>query len=147
VELLREKGEQQHYRVFRRMTEAYFTAYESGDAEAIAAMIDFYGGAGAFASWPPRVRGWGLKRYLHVTRDAPRRIPTAFRTPRDCNWLQKIGMHRDDVLQRFNSARGCVNLRYPPSEALEPALNAPGPHHICRKIHYSNNRANSCRRY
>jgi hypothetical protein len=24
-----------------------------------------------------------------------------------------------DVLQRFNSARGCENLRYPPSEALE----------------------------
>src|SRR6267143_5674684 len=39
AEILRERGEQQHYRAFRRMTEAYFTAYESGDAEAIAAMI------------------------------------------------------------------------------------------------------------
>jgi pimeloyl-ACP methyl ester carboxylesterase len=56
VELLRESGEQQHYRAFRRMTETYFAAYERGDAEAIAAMIDFYGGAGTFASWPPRVR-------------------------------------------------------------------------------------------
>jgi pimeloyl-ACP methyl ester carboxylesterase len=61
VELLREKGERQHYRAFRRMTEAYFTAYESGDAEAIAAMIDFYGGAGTFASWPPRVRAYAVQ--------------------------------------------------------------------------------------
>ncbi len=60
VELLRERGEQQQY-AFRRMTEAYFTAYESGDAEAIAAMIDFYGGAGTFASWPPRVRAYAVQ--------------------------------------------------------------------------------------
>lgn len=61
VELLRETGEQQHYREFRRMTEAYFAAYESGDAEAIGAMIDFYGGAGTFASWPPRVRAYAVQ--------------------------------------------------------------------------------------
>jgi pimeloyl-ACP methyl ester carboxylesterase len=61
AELLREKGEQQHYRTFRRMTEAYFAAYESGNAEAIAAMIDFYGGAGTFASWPPRVRAYAVE--------------------------------------------------------------------------------------
>src|SRR5580704_16399218 len=53
VELLRERGEQEHYRAFHRMSEAYFAAHGSGDAEAIAAMIDFYGGAGTFASWPP----------------------------------------------------------------------------------------------
>jgi pimeloyl-ACP methyl ester carboxylesterase len=61
VELLRESGVQQHYRAFRRMTEAYFAAYESGKAEAIAAMIDFYGGAGTFASWPPRVRAYAIQ--------------------------------------------------------------------------------------
>ena len=43
------------------MTEAYFAAYDSGDAEAIAAMIDFYGGAGTFASWPPRVRAYAVQ--------------------------------------------------------------------------------------
>jgi len=59
--LLREREEQQHYRAFRRMTEAYFAAYESGNAEAIAAMIDFYGGAGTFASWPPRVRSYAVQ--------------------------------------------------------------------------------------
>ena len=61
VELLRERGEQQLYRAFRHMTEAYFAAYENGDAEAIAAMIDFYGGAGTFASWPPRVRAYAVQ--------------------------------------------------------------------------------------
>ena len=61
VELLRERGEQQHYCTFRHMTEAYFAAYESGNAEAIAAMINFYGGAGTFASWPPRVRAYAVQ--------------------------------------------------------------------------------------
>jgi pimeloyl-ACP methyl ester carboxylesterase len=60
AELLRERGEQQHYRAFRRMSEAYFAAFAGGNAEAIAAMIDFYGGAGTFASWPPRVRAYAI---------------------------------------------------------------------------------------
>lgn len=59
--LLRERGEHQHYRAFRRMTEAYFDAFESGNKEAIAAMIDFYGGAGTFASWPPHVRAYAVE--------------------------------------------------------------------------------------
>jgi pimeloyl-ACP methyl ester carboxylesterase len=61
VELLRERAEQQHYRAFRHMTEAYFAAYESGGTEAIPAMIDFYGGAGTFTSWPPRVRAYAVQ--------------------------------------------------------------------------------------
>ena len=58
IELLRERAEQEHYRAFGRMTEAYFADFANGNAEAIAAMIDFYGGAGTFASWPPRVRAY-----------------------------------------------------------------------------------------
>jgi pimeloyl-ACP methyl ester carboxylesterase len=38
------------------MTEAYMAAFTAGRAEAIATMVDFYGGAGTFASWPSRVR-------------------------------------------------------------------------------------------
>lgn len=56
TELLHERGEAEHYRAFRRMTDAYFASFESGNAEAIAEMIDFYGGVGTFASWPLRVR-------------------------------------------------------------------------------------------
>jgi pimeloyl-ACP methyl ester carboxylesterase len=60
VELLRLNGDHDHYRAFRRMTESYFAAHAMGDAQAIAAMIDFYGGAGTFASWPPRVREYAV---------------------------------------------------------------------------------------
>ena len=61
AEILRAAREHQHYRAFRRMTEAYFAAFEAGNLEAIAAMIDFYGGAGTFASWPPRVRAYAVE--------------------------------------------------------------------------------------
>ena len=60
-EVLRDRGEHQHYRAFRQMTEAYFAAFAGGNAEAIAAMIDFYGGAGTYASWPPRVRAYAVE--------------------------------------------------------------------------------------
>lgn len=61
AEILRERGEHRHYRAFRRMTEAYFAALDGGNTEAIATMIDFYGGAGTFASWPPRVRAYAVE--------------------------------------------------------------------------------------
>jgi pimeloyl-ACP methyl ester carboxylesterase len=60
-EVLREAGEQGHYRAFRTMTDAYFAACSTGNAEAIATMIDFYGGPGTFASWPPRVRAYAVE--------------------------------------------------------------------------------------
>jgi pimeloyl-ACP methyl ester carboxylesterase len=60
AELLRDNGDRQHYRVFRHMTDGYFAAFASGNVEAIATMIDFYGGAGTFASWPPRVRAYAI---------------------------------------------------------------------------------------
>jgi pimeloyl-ACP methyl ester carboxylesterase len=59
MELLREREEDaHHYRAFRAMNDTYFAAFERGDSEAIASMIDFYGGAGTFASWPERVRAY-----------------------------------------------------------------------------------------
>lgn len=61
AELLREFGEQQHYRAFRDMTDAYFSAFHSGDKEAISSMVDFYGGVGTFASWPLRVRDYAVE--------------------------------------------------------------------------------------
>jgi pimeloyl-ACP methyl ester carboxylesterase len=59
MEVLRE--EDRHYRVFRRMTEAYFADFAGGNRLAIAAMIDFYGGAGTWAAWPPRVRDYAIE--------------------------------------------------------------------------------------
>ena len=60
AELLRTMGEQAHYQAFRDMTDAYFDAFCDGEEEAIATMIDFYGGAGTFASWPERVRAYAV---------------------------------------------------------------------------------------
>jgi pimeloyl-ACP methyl ester carboxylesterase len=57
AELLRDHGEWHHYRAFRQLTDRYFSEFANGKAETIATMIDFYGGAGTFASWPSRVRG------------------------------------------------------------------------------------------
>ena len=58
MELLRAEGEYEPYTTFRRMTEIYFSDFAGGNQSAIAAMIDFYGGAGTFVSWPPRVRAY-----------------------------------------------------------------------------------------
>lgn len=60
IELLLERGEDEHYRTFGRMAEAYMAAFSGGERDAIAAMIDFYGGAGTFASWPSRVRAYAV---------------------------------------------------------------------------------------
>jgi len=60
AEVLRETGEDQLYGEFRSMTGAYFGAYEAGESHAIERMIDFYGGAGTFRSWPQRVRDYAV---------------------------------------------------------------------------------------
>jgi pimeloyl-ACP methyl ester carboxylesterase len=65
LEVLPELGEHEHYGAFRAMTDRYFAAFEGGDKEAIAAMIDFYGGAGTYASWPQRVRAYAMET-MHV---------------------------------------------------------------------------------
>jgi pimeloyl-ACP methyl ester carboxylesterase len=61
LELLRAVGEDSHYRAFQQITAGYFTAFRAGNAEAIETMIDFYGGAGTYASWPQRVRDYAIR--------------------------------------------------------------------------------------
>jgi pimeloyl-ACP methyl ester carboxylesterase len=63
-EVLRGAGEHRLYRAFHDMTDAYFAAVQAGDKAAIAAMIDFYGGTGTFASWSPRVRAYAMETTL-----------------------------------------------------------------------------------
>ena len=60
-EILPPMGEHGHYLAFRSMTDAYFSAFRSGDTAAINRMIDFYGGEGTFASWPQRVRDYAVQ--------------------------------------------------------------------------------------
>ncbi len=59
--VLRARGEHMHYRAFSQMAEAYFAAFDGGNTEAIAAMIDFYGGVGTYALWPPRVQAYAVE--------------------------------------------------------------------------------------
>jgi pimeloyl-ACP methyl ester carboxylesterase len=61
VDILKETGEQQHYDTFRTMSRAYSTAFRRGERDAIARMIDFYGGVGTFAAWPQRVRDYAIE--------------------------------------------------------------------------------------
>jgi pimeloyl-ACP methyl ester carboxylesterase len=61
-ELLRICGEDRHYEAIRRMTRVYFEDFAIGNADAIGAMVDFYGGAGTFASWPERVRDYAMRK-------------------------------------------------------------------------------------
>jgi pimeloyl-ACP methyl ester carboxylesterase len=56
LDLLRAGGEIEHYQAFRDVTGRYFTAFQHGRPQAIAAMIDFYSGPGTFESWPARAR-------------------------------------------------------------------------------------------
>jgi pimeloyl-ACP methyl ester carboxylesterase len=59
--LLRDVGEHEHYRSFRRMTALYEADFAAGKPDAIETMIDFYGGAGTWQSWPPRVRDYACR--------------------------------------------------------------------------------------
>lgn len=59
--LLRHFGEEAHYASFRRMTDIYFAAHARGEGQAVAEMIDFYGGSGTFASWPARLRAYAIE--------------------------------------------------------------------------------------
>lgn len=60
VMMLDGSGEMQHIRAFDEMTTAYFAAFRDGKADAIEALIDFFAGAGTFASWPSRVRAYAM---------------------------------------------------------------------------------------
>ena len=60
VMMLDGSGELQHIRAFGEMTARYFAAFRDGKADAIEALIDFFAGAGTFASWPPRVRAYAM---------------------------------------------------------------------------------------
>jgi pimeloyl-ACP methyl ester carboxylesterase len=52
--LLRDVGERGHFQSFRDMTDRYEADFAGGRSDAVANMIDFYGGAGTWQSWPPR---------------------------------------------------------------------------------------------
>jgi pimeloyl-ACP methyl ester carboxylesterase len=58
LDVLRQAGEDDHYRSFTAMTDVYFRAFAAGDSEAARCVIDFYGGAGSFDAFPQKVRDY-----------------------------------------------------------------------------------------
>jgi len=68
------------------MTEAYVTDFASGNLNAIAAMVDFYGGPRTFDSRPPKLRayaaeittvnivGWATSYRFPITASAPAQL-------------------------------------------------------------------------
>jgi pimeloyl-ACP methyl ester carboxylesterase len=56
--VLRAAGQDEHYAMFTRMTGRYFAEFAQQIAESPRHVIDFYGGAGAFDSLPPKVRSY-----------------------------------------------------------------------------------------
>jgi pimeloyl-ACP methyl ester carboxylesterase len=89
LDLLRADEETEYYQAFRDVTDRYFTAFQQGRPEAIAAMIDFYSGPGTFESWPARARDfmvasaptnildWASAYGFSLTRPALRTIDAA----------------------------------------------------------------------
>jgi len=61
MEILSATGETEPYAAFRRMNADYAAAFAAGDREAIRMMIDFYGGDGTYAAFPPRVRAYAME--------------------------------------------------------------------------------------
>lgn len=56
--LLKTAGDHQYYAMFEELIERYFAAYRGGDRQAARHIIDFYGGAGTFDSFPQKVRAY-----------------------------------------------------------------------------------------
>lgn len=56
--ILQAVGEVALYRMFSDLTEVYYAEFHSGRADAARHVIDFYGGTGAFAALPSRVRDY-----------------------------------------------------------------------------------------
>lgn len=61
--------EQAHYDAFRALAQVYFSAFAAGERNAVAHMIDFYGGEGTYASWPERVKAYALETTAVNIRD------------------------------------------------------------------------------
>ena len=56
ADVLRQAGELELFSAFRTMSDAYSEAFAAGEPDAVARVVDFYSGAGSFASFPARVR-------------------------------------------------------------------------------------------
>ena len=56
--ILKTAGDSDLYAMFGAMTRTYFAAFDAGQPDAARHVIDFYGGAGTYDAFPPKVRDY-----------------------------------------------------------------------------------------
>lgn len=139
VELLRDQGESRLYEDFRRMTDAYFAAYEAGNRSAIAAMIDFYGGAGTFASWPERVRAYAVEttpvNILDWASAFGFPLTAAALAAVDIPTLVLYGGDSHPAAQRANALLGrCLNGAFHPIDSAAHFMISTHPAEVARLV-------------
>ena len=125
AELLRACNEMEQYRTFHDMTDHYFERFRNGEPEAIALMIDFYGGQGTFASWPRRVRDFVIATTASNILDwqsaygfrLPLAVLEALTVPTQvvCGALSPPAMRRANAL--LSAHLGCASLLSIPGAA------------------------------
>ena len=70
VMVLKDRPEEApHYGAFRSLADAYYSAFAASERDAVARMIDFYGGEGTYASWPERVKAYARETTAVNIRD------------------------------------------------------------------------------
>ena len=67
--ILRAVHETEFYGMFTAMTQVYFAEFEAGKSDAARHVIDFYGGEGAFESFPAKVKDYIVKTTSSNIRD------------------------------------------------------------------------------
>lgn len=68
-EILRTAGDDALHAMFGAMTDVYFAEFEAGRSDAARHVIDFYGGAGTFDAFPPKVREYVVATTASNIRD------------------------------------------------------------------------------
>jgi pimeloyl-ACP methyl ester carboxylesterase len=125
-EILRERGEHRQYQAFHHMFDVYFDAYLGGNREAIARMIDFYGGAGTYASWPQKVRDYACKttptNLLDWNSAFGFPLPQAALATLDVPALVCVGENSHPAVKRANDLLS-LDLRGKPSVAIPGAAH------------------------
>ena len=77
--ILKSADEGQFFGMFGALTQVYFAEFEARNPDAARHVIDFYGGKGTFASFPPKVRDYIVKTTPSNIRDWS--SATAFEPP------------------------------------------------------------------
>ncbi|RQO82743.1 alpha/beta fold hydrolase [Acidovorax sp. FJL06] len=104
--LLNQAGDRALSRQVRAITDTYMAAWEHGDPRAVQHVIDFYGGPGAFAAYPPAVQDKVMAMTATnildwQTGDAQAPTPADIASVNTPTWVV-CGSHSHPAMQRCN---------------------------------------------